>query len=209
MGSCHFGENKVMMKHMKKFLLFLAAGVLAFAFATKAQVLTGSITASVFAGDGGVVTSSSLTMFQTNIISATTGNFAGTVPIGSILYAYTGTINGISSSSTPFSINDIVVFSDLSPGGVSGTTPPARFDFNLSTLAELPPGPSGGGASFAGFGTIVDTTGAFQATPAIFSVDFSNANNYTISIVTVPEPATITIAAAGLLGVLIIRRRKA
>jgi hypothetical protein len=203
------GINQGKDKNMKKSLLFVAA-ILAFTCAVQAQVLTGSVTASVPPGEGeygGGATSSSLGLFVTNVISATTGDFVGAVPTDGILTPYLGTINGLSTTPLADSINNYFVFSTRPPYGGTGTTPPNRFDFDLATITEDSYNSGTGAAVFTGTGTLVDSTGAYSSSPADFTVDFSNANNYTISIVTVPEPGTISLVAAGLLGAWIWRRK--
>lgn len=195
---------------MKKLQLFLAAAVLAFACASKAQVLTGSINASVISGQTGNATSSSLKLFETNIISTTTGDFVSTVPTGSLAETFFSppTISGLSSTPISISINNYIFFSvPASPGG-SGTSPLDRFDFDLATMAEDSFNSTTGAATFTGTGTLVDNADAFTSSPADITITFSNAHTYTFTITTVPEPATITLAAVGLLGAWAIRRRK-
>ena len=194
---------------MKKLQFLLAGAVLAFTCAAKAQALSGSISASVWPNDAFGTTSSSLLLFQTNVISAATGDFASTVPVGGILYGYyPQSIDGLSTTPLTDPINNFFVFSDHT-FGVSGTTPIDRFDFDLATITEDSYDSATGAAVFSGTGTLVDSTGALSSQQADFTVDFSNSRNYTISIVTVPEPATVTLVTVGLLGVLALCRRKA
>jgi hypothetical protein len=106
-----FGQtiNKIKRMSTKKLQLFLlvSTAILAFTGAAKAQILTGSINASVYPGDQGEATASSLTLFQTNVISATTGDFIGSVPTGGYLTAYyPSTIDGLSTSPLDVSINN-------------------------------------------------------------------------------------------------------
>lgn len=191
---------------MKKLQLLLAGIILAFTCATKAQVLTGSISAWC---DGSQANSSPMSLFATNFITAATGDFAGIVPNNSLLTPYVGTISGLSTTPLAVSINNYFVFSSTGVEGlVQGTTPINRFEFNLATITEESYNPTTGAATFTGTGTLVDSTGAFSSSPANFTVDFTTANFYTLSLETVPEPATLSLAAAGLLGALVLRRRK-
>jgi hypothetical protein len=93
------------------------------------------------------------------------------------------------------------------PGG-SGTSPLDRFDFDLATMAEDSYNSTTGAATFTGTGTLVDNAGTFTSSPADITINFSNAHTYTFTIATVPEPGTITLAVTGLLGALVLRRRK-
>lgn len=191
---------------MKKLQLLLAGIILAFTCATKAQVLTGSISASC---DGSQATSSPMSLFATNFITAATGDFAGIVINNSLLTPYVGTISGLSTTPLAVSINNYFVFSSTGVEGLfSGTTPINRFEFNLATITEDSYNSTTGAATFTGTGTLVDSTGAFSSSPADFTVDFTTAKFYTISLETVPEPATMSVAAVGLLGALMPGRRK-
>jgi PEP-CTERM motif len=123
----------------------------------------------------------------------------------------THTITGLSSTPISDPINNYFKFSQTSSfNGLTGTgtTPPNRFEFDLLTLAEDSFNSGTGAAMFSGTGTIVDTTGAFQNTPADLTVDFSNAHLYTLTLQAVPEPTTMSLAAAGLLAFWTLRRRK-
>jgi len=195
----------------KKLQLFLlvSTAILAFTGAAKAQILTGSINASVYPGDQGEATASSLTLFQTNVISATTGDFIGSVPTGGYLTAYyPSTIDGLSTSPLDVSINNYFIFSVLTPfGSAGGTTPSNRFEFNLQTITETSYSGDGIG-DFSGTGTLVDITGAYSSSAADFTLDFTSPGIYSFTLTTVPEPTTISLVATGLLGVLALRRRK-
>lgn len=190
-------------ENMKIVKLLLATVILGFAAAANAQYLNRSVTASVYSGRSGNATSSSLSLFATNVISGTMGNFSSVVPIGSLLTPHIGTVSGLSTTPLSDSINNYFVFSSQAPFGASGTTPLNRFDFDLSTITE--DSYSGGIGDFSGTGTIVDTTSAYQTTAADFTVDFSSSIAYTITLETVPEPGTISLGTTGLL-VVIMRR---
>jgi hypothetical protein len=193
----------------KKLLFLLSAVVFAFTCTVQAQNLNGSLTATTFPGDIGFATDSSLSMFNTNIIQTATGNFNGTVPISSLLTATTATIEGLSTTPLTDPINNFFVFSSSAPHGPNGTTPQNRFEFNLQTITE--DSFVGGVGEFSGTGTIVDITGAFANTSADFTLDFNgpSPNSYTITLATVPEPATVSLVALGLAGTVALRRRRA
>lgn len=191
--------------------LLISVASLAFAGAANAQFLNGSLTLSALVPGTGSATASTLDLSLTNVVASTTGSFASLVPLNSILYAPHPGTTGLSSSPLADPISDFFVFADQYPaaGGAKGTTPPDRFDFNLATLTENFYDSANGTALFTGTGMIVDTTGDNQDTAGEFTVNFSGPGNYTLTILTVPEPATITLAAAGLLGLLALRRRRA
>ncbi|HUE36177.1 MAG TPA: PEP-CTERM sorting domain-containing protein [Candidatus Acidoferrum sp.] len=189
---------------MKILLTLVLVGSLAFVREANAQFLTGSLTASSDF-NGASFTSSSLSLVNSNTIDSDSGSFGILVPPNSLLMASVNTISGLSTSPLADSINNLFVFS-YPLGGSASTTPPNRFDFNLAAIAEN--SDNGTTAEFTGTGTIIDTTGAFQDTPGQFIVNFSNSSFYTITLETVPEPATASLAVAGLLGALVLRRRK-
>jgi hypothetical protein len=185
-------------------ILAVSVAGLAFASAANAQMMSGSDAVNAL-GNGSFATSS-LTLAATNFFTAAgIGTFA-TVPEFSYLTASTTTITGLSTSPLADSIPDLFVFSTPGILGSSGTTPNNRFDFNLLTITET----SSSLGDFTGTGTLVDTTAAYAPTPAIFTLGFSGANNYSFTIAAepVPEPTTIGLVAIGLLGALTIRRRK-
>jgi PEP-CTERM motif len=182
---------------------------LALAWRTKAQSLTGSLSASDV-GTFASFTSSSVTLVHSNIINFDSGSFGTSVPTNSLLTVPSGffstTINGLSSTPLSDSINNFFVFSSPLGGFGGSTTPANRFDFDLATITEN--SDNGTTATFSGTGTIVDTTGAFQDTPGQFTVDFLSPGQYTLTLEAVPEPATISVAVTGLLGAWALRRRK-
>jgi hypothetical protein len=131
------------------------------------------------------------------------------VPSNSLLFAYSSSsISGLSSTPTALSINNFLIFSYPEPGFGVSTTPVNRFDFNLSSIAETYTGNADDTAVITGTGTIVDTTGAFQDTPGQVTIDFLHPDLYQITLQAVPEPGTISMVAAGLLGIWASRRRK-
>jgi hypothetical protein len=189
-----------------------ALACLAFAHAATAAPITGSmgVVVNPFAASSASFTSSSLTLNAQNLITtAESGDFATQIPAHSDLTASTTTITGLSTSPLADSIPNYFVFS--TPDAIlatSGTTPNNRFDFNLATITETSFG--SGAASFYGTGTLVDTTGAFDNTPATFTLSFSGSSNYsfTFAATAVPEPATLGLIGTGLLGALSRRRRR-
>jgi hypothetical protein len=198
---------------MKKLLFIAIFGCLALTWETKAQFLTGS----VFAGSTsldlvGQATASSMRLAPTNFNLSATGSFSGIIASNSLLQSlHFQTITGLSTTPISVSINNYIIFSaadNFFGHSAPGTTPPNRFDFNLSTLSEDSFNSGTGAATFSGTGTIVDVTGAFQSTPANLSVNFSSANTYTLTVEAVPEPGTMSLAAAGLLGIWASRQRK-
>jgi hypothetical protein len=182
---------------------------LALAWETKAQFLTGSLTASSDF-NGASATSSSITLVTSNTIDFDSGGFAASVPTNSLLMVRGDlTISGLSTTPLSDSINDFFVFSYPAPGVGIGTTPFNRFDFDLSSITETSyTGGANNTATFSGTGTIVDTTGAFQDTSAEFTVDFEHPSQYLITLEAVPEPATISLVTTGLLAAFALRRRK-
>ncbi|HEX3625515.1 MAG TPA: PEP-CTERM sorting domain-containing protein [Verrucomicrobiae bacterium] len=207
---------------MKMLLTLVFIGCIAFVGAANAQYLTGTVTGESLPLDPyGEATASSMGLFPTNIAQSATGSFAGVVQNNSIVSvtypdsSFGPGIQGLSTTPTTVSINNYMFFSqqDTFGGyGASGTTPRNRFEFNLETLTENSYDSITGAALFTGTGTLIDITGAFQDTPADLTVTFSGGSNnpysaYTFSLEAVPEPGTINLVVAGLLGSLALSRR--
>ena len=190
-----------------------ALGCLAFAHAATAAPMTGSMGVVVypFGTPSDSFSASSLTLNAQNLITtAESGDFAAQVPSHGDLTAYSTTITGLSASPLADSIANFFVFS--TPDAIlatSGTTPNNRFEFNLSTITETGY-VSTSVASFSGTGTLVDTLGAFDNTPAQFTLNFSGPSNYsfTFAATSVPEPTTLGLVTTGLVGALSFRRRR-
>ncbi len=194
-------------------LALILIGCLALAGGAKAQYLTGTLTGEQFPGGPpfGSTTASSMRLFYTNIVQSASGTFAGIVPDNSVVTTYGSQISGLSTTPTTASINNFFRFSQQDAFGgfqAPGTTPINRFEFSLETLMEDSYNSGTGQALFTGTGTITDTTGAYEDTMADLTVTFSDATAYTFSLEAVPEPATMTLAAAGLLGLMVLRRRR-
>ena len=185
------------------------AANLALAGSINAAVLTGYVHVAEAGQQNGSFTSSSLTLNSTNLILTYSGGFTGQVPAESELTADNSTISGLSSSASTESINDFLVFSVPYSVSGSGTTPLDRFDFDLTSLTEVSYN-APNNATFSGTGMLIDTTGAYANTPATLSLSFSGPSTYsfTLTAAPVPEPTTIGLFAAGLLGAFAFRRRK-
>jgi PEP-CTERM motif len=200
------------MGNMKKQLMWTMVGCLALAFGAKAQYLTGTVTGEeIPVRSAGVATASSMKLFETNVLQSVTGGFAGIVPDNGILTADPIEISGLSTTPLAVSINNYFEFSgqDIFPGyQAPGSNPSNRFAFNLASLEEVSYDSGTGQALFTGTGTIIDSLDDFQDTSADLTVNFSGPGTYTFSLEAVPEPATISMAGAGLLGLLALRRRR-
>jgi hypothetical protein len=193
---------------MKKLLIAVCAVTLTLAGKANAQFLSGSVTATnypIFVVAS--ATSSSLMLGGTNIVAGTTGDFTGTVPLGGdfqVEFGRPAQITGLSTSPLDDPISHFFVFSTGYLG--SGTTPDRRFEFDLQTITEDSYSGNGIG-DFSGTGTLIDNAGVYASSPADFTVDFSNANNYVLTLA-VPEPATAGLLATGLFGLWALRRRQ-
>lgn len=191
--------------------LVTALGIMAVGGAVRAETLTGTLNIANgpngFTGDSGA---SSLTLSGTNRVLNAGGDFSGNVPINSIVFAPDGELTGLSTTPQAHSINNFLWISgaDFYSGFIApATAPENRFFFDLATIAEDSYTFGTGAAVYSGTGTIVDSTGAFSSSAADFTINFSDFWNYTISIGTVPEPGTVSLLAAGLLGLVVLRRR--
>jgi hypothetical protein len=161
---------------------------------------------------GGSATSSSLTLQGSNLITQATGDFLTLGAEDSGLTASTATVSGLSTTPSAESISDYFVFASPSsfppPFDGPGTTPSDRFDFELTSLTETAYNGAVGVSSFSGAGTITDSAGVYNPTPATFTIGFSSPSNYSFTFDTVPEPTTLGLAAISL-GALAMRRRRA
>jgi len=54
---------------------------------------------------------------------------------------------------------------------------------------------------------LIDDTGVYDTSSADFTVDFTSANNYSLTL-SVPEPATVGLMTTGLIGLWALRRRR-
>jgi PEP-CTERM motif len=186
---------------MKKMLALLFIGCLALAGGARAQYLTGNLTGEAMPGRGvGNATASSMQLSWSNMVDSASGSFAGIVAVNSQVATSGFEIDGLSTTPTTVSISPFFTFFNAFA--------PVRFRFDLTTLTEDSYDSGTGQALFTGTGTIIDNTGAYQNTPSDLTVTFSSPSAYTFSLEAVPEPATMSLAAAGLLGLLALRRRR-
>lgn len=190
--------------------LSLVAG-LGLAGMAGAQVLTGSISAYTISSlTAGLATSDSLKLAATNFIESASGDFSGVVSPNSLLLAYGASINALSTTPLSDPLYRFFIFSsnDPFPGmTASGTTPSGRFEFELQTITEDSYSGNGIG-DFSGTGMLSDNSGTYASSLADFTLDFTGAHDYSLTVETVPEPATMSLIAGGLAGLLVFRRRK-
>ena len=181
-----------------KFKLLISVVGVALGCTAGAQSLTGTLGVNELAPQNGSFTASSLTLNPTNLIMTASGNLGTLVSPMSDLEAYALTINGLSSTPLAVPINGYFSFSttDSNFGG-AGTTPPDRYEFNLATLTEVAYN-SPNNANFTGTGMLVDTLGTYSSAPATFNLSFSGPNNYSFSLIAVPEPSTFALLLTGL-----------
>ena len=192
---------------IKKFQIIVCAASLTLAGAANAQVFTGVLGIQEGSPQKSSFTSTSLALDSTNLILSASGLFATQVPMLSDLTAYSSVISGLSSSPMNDPITGFFTFSAPDTLVNSGTTPVDRFVFNLATITEAAYN-SSQNADFSGTGTLVDTQGIYANTPAEFNLSFSGPSTYSFTLQAVPEPATISLVATGLLATLAFRRRK-
>jgi len=188
---------------MKKLLALVLIGCLAVAGGARAQYLTGTLTGDADSNtplNNREASASSMELSWSNVVQTTSGSFVGNIPDNSIAMTYYHEIDGLSTTPTTVSINPFFTFlTAVSPG---------RFSFDLGTLTEDSYDSGTGQALFTGTGTIIDRTGAFENTPGDLTVTFTSPEAYTFSLEAVPEPATMSLAAAGLLGLSALRRQR-
>ena len=168
---------------------------------SNAQYLTGSITAASYPlsapiGFDGV---SGMQLGGTNIVQSATGNLAGILPVNSMVYSYGYFFNGLSATPTTVS-DELFVF--------PVNAYPFRFSFTLDTIAEDSYESATGQAVFTGTGTIADSTGEYQDTPADLTVDFTSQGVYSFTLEAAPEPTTVGLAVVGLFGLWASRPRR-
>jgi hypothetical protein len=144
----------------------------------------------------------------TNIIFEATNDFLTLGAQFSDLTSSTTPVTGLSTVPTPEAITDYFVFASPDSGfGGTGTTPANRFDFELTSLTETAYSSVTGVSSFSGAGTITDTAGGYDPTPASFTIGFSSPTNYSFTFNTVvPEPASFSLVSVG--AVLLMKRRR-
>lgn len=190
-------------KNMKKRRMLFLIGFVALIGAGRvnAQYLTGSITAASYplSAPIGVDGVSSMELGGTNIVQSSTGNIASILPVNSIVYSGPYDFRGLST--TPKTVSE-----ELFEFPVN--TYPFRFTFTVDTLAEDSYDSTTGAALFTGTGTIADSTGEYQDTPADLTVNFTSGQVYSFTLEAVPEPATASLAVAGLFGLWACRPRR-
>jgi hypothetical protein len=188
-----FGISKLAVVVISSFIL--AAGA-------RADQISGGLAATDFGG-GGTYGADSFSLSSLNLITSTGGDFISTVPALSDLTANTTSFSGLSSTPQSVSVADYLVFSSPDATfGSSGTTPTNRFNFTLESLTEVAPN------AFHGAGTLYDSAGVYDATPASFTVGYSGPASYSFSFsaTPVPEPSSVGLVAL-IVGGLALRRR--
>lgn len=195
----------------RKAAVVSAFAALGLAGAARGAQVNGAL--AVIPVGSGSATSSSLTLQGSDLITVATGDFLTLGATDSGLTASTATVTGLSTTPTAESIPDYFVFASPSgfpaPFDGSGTTPSNRFDFELTSLTETAYSSASGVSSFSGAGTVTDSDGVYDPTPATFTIGFSSPSNYSFTFGTVaPEPTSLGLAAISL-GALTTRRRRA
>lgn len=169
--------------------------------ASAQEEFTGTLSASEGSPETGAFTDTSLTLDAENITLETFD--ASAIPTGTDITAYSTTISGLSSTLDSLSISNFLEIGTAGEFGSQGTSPPNRFDFNLQSLEETDPTLG----QFIGYGTLVDTQGAYANTSVELEINFSDAQTYSFTLTPTPEPATFTLLLAGI-GALPLLRRK-
>jgi PEP-CTERM motif len=193
-----------------KFAMAFIAACLVFAGSAKAAPFTGGFGfLPAFVNTDGTASfdASDLTMNGLDAVSYNNGSFAGEQL--AIISLSTATISNLTAAPTPVNVPAFITFAYPSQAPY-GTAPGngGEYVFNLLTLSDSD---VSGFGDFLGTGNLVDTSNVLDTTPAIMTISFTQTgNNYTGTVTpVVPEPATTGLAAAGLLGALARRRRKA
>jgi hypothetical protein len=171
-----------------------------------AQSFTGSVGVQEDSSQTGAYTSSSLLIDNLNFTQpgSASGTFLSAVPMGTEVFGTNMVVSGLSTSPETVNINNFVVIGGAGHFGSTGTTPNDRFQFELQTLTEN----DSSIGYFTGTGILTDITGNYASTPATLLLSFSGNSNYSFTLQAVPEPATLSLAAVGFLGALVLRRRK-
>jgi hypothetical protein len=191
--------------------LVVAVACSVFAGSTKAAPFTGGfgfLPGLVNADGTASFDGSSLTMNGLDSVSFNNGSFGGE-SLATVSFS-TAPITGILATPTVENVPAFLTFAGPSQlGSTYGQGNGDEYQFNLLTLSET--SPSGFG-NFLGTGLLVDNSGVLDPTPATITIGFTGTgNNYTGTLTAdaVPEPATMGLVAAGLVGALARRRRKA
>ncbi|HTV40844.1 MAG TPA: PEP-CTERM sorting domain-containing protein [Candidatus Sulfotelmatobacter sp.] len=187
--------------------LYLVPVMLSLATVARAQDFNGQLGASEVLPGTGSFSDASLTLDAINYVGGTNGTFI-VVPLGTEVTAYSTTISNLTSELEPISISNFLEIGTAGQFGSDGTSPPNRFDFNLQSLEEYQYDPATSQSEFIGYGTLIDTqAGGYAPSEAELEINFLNANNYSFTLDTVPEPATFTLLLAGI-GMFPLFRRK-